>query len=419
MTAPDSSPAPRCLAVVASSYLIQGIVAGVGVLMLGRLAQLGTPLETQVGLLASGALPWLLKFALALLLDLGPSWPLRARGLVISALQICMAVCLWGLASAWTGGEGPAPASIMALAAGWICLNLCAATQDVIVDSLALDTLAGRQAWTGTLMGLGHALGGGVLGSVLIARRIVAEGMPAGLTLPVAWVAGLALLPAALLWIPGRPENARARAPRGGALTPRERATLLALPALYVLVTFAPDATSAASFEFLFQHLGWDYPSYAGQLMPLAAAAGVLGALVIGPAIVKLGPARAAVVASVALGVVWLGFAGLSAQWSNRALILALASCEGLIQSALIVALHALALVVSARSPAPTTTFVLAMAALNLPRVLAPLAVPSLLELGFVALFVVCGAAQLLAGAGLWPLRASGSSPDATRPPTV
>ncbi len=70
-------------------------------------------------------------------------------------------------------------------------------------------------------------------------------------------------------------------------------------------------------------------------------------------------------------------------------------------QAALLVGLHALALVAAARSPLPITGFVLAMAALNLPRVLGPLLAPTLVEHGWVAVFAGCGAVQILAGIGL------------------
>jgi hypothetical protein len=206
------------------------------------------------------------------------------------------------------------------------------------------------------------------------------------------------------LWIPGRPTKARERAQRRPA-EPGELARLLGLPLVLVALMFAANTTSAISYEFLFQQLGWDYPSYTTLLLPIGAFAGILGALAWGPAVAKLGPARAAMLASAALGLVWLGFAALAPAWSERGLIMSLAGAEGLLQSALLVGLHALALLTAARSPMPTTAFVLAMAAINLPRVLAPLLAPWALTLGWVGLFAACGLTQLLASAALGPLR--------------
>jgi len=394
----------RCVSVVGAAYLVQGLVGAVGVLILGRLAQLGTPLETQVGILASGAVPWVLKFGLALVLDLGPSWPLRARALVLTALQGCAALCVWGLAQAWVGGLAGAPASMATLAAGWVALNVCVAAQDVLVDALALDTLGDRRAATATAMGIGFALGSGLLGPLVIGDRIVTDGMAAGLRLPAWWIGALAVLPAALLWIPGRPTKARERA-RARPAQPGEISQLIWLPIVFVALTFAANTTSAISYEFLFQHLGWDYPSYTRVLLPIGACAGIVGALAMGPAVAQFGPARAAMGASFALGSIWLGFASVAPWWSAQSLIATLAGAEGLLQAALLVGLHALALLAAARSPMPTTMFVCAMAALNLPRVLAPLLAPDALALGWIGLFVACGLVQVLAGVGLWPLR--------------
>ncbi|PRQ02894.1 hypothetical protein ENSA5_19840 [Enhygromyxa salina] len=407
VAASEDSRALRCVVVVGAAYLVQGIVAAVGVLLLGRLAQLGIPLETQVGILASGAVPWLLKFAVALLLDLGPSWALRVRGLVLTALQGCAALCLWGLASAWTGGEGGGPGSLTGIAAGWVALNLAAALQDVLVDGLALDTLAGRQARTAAAMGLGHALGAGLLGPLVLGARIVDHGMVAGLATPAWWLAGLALVPAALLWLPGRPDKARAQRPAQRPLEPGELARLLWIPLLFVALTFGASATSGLSFEFLFQHLGWDYADYATILLPVAAIAGIVGALGWGPLVARLGPARASMIAAAGLGLLWLGFAASSSLWHQRAVIALLAGGEGLLQAALLVGLHALALVAAARSPMPTTAFVLGMAALNLPRVLAPLMSVKLVALGWAGAFATLAVLQLVAAAGLWPLRRS------------
>ncbi|HLT37526.1 MAG TPA: hypothetical protein VK034_14635 [Enhygromyxa sp.] len=388
--------------VIGAAYLVQGLIAAIGVLLIGRLAQLGTPLATQGGILASGAIPWVLKFVVAVLLDLGPSWPLRIRALVLAAVQLCAAACVWGIAQLFV--DGPTPSSLLAVALGWFVLNLCAASQDVIVDALALDTMAERRAAAATAMGVGVALGFNILGAWLVGGRIVAQGMAAGLSWPVWWIAAIALVPVFALWQPGRPSKARERSEQR-ARSPRELAKLLWIPPLFVALTLAANTTSAVSFEFLFVELGWDYPSYASLLLPIGSIASLLGALACGPLVARLGPARAALIGSALLGLSWLGFAAACSHWSLRPLIMLLAGWEGLLQSAMMVALHALALVAAARTPLPTTAFVLAMASLNLPRVLGPLVAPHAVALGWAGLFAACGLVQLLASAGVVPLR--------------
>jgi len=86
-----------------------------------------------------------------------------------------------------------------------------------------------------------------------------------------------------------------------------------------------------------------------------------------------------------------------------------MAGSEGVLQAGMMVGLHAVALLAASRSPMPTTVFVLAMAALNLPRVIAPLLAPQALALGWIGLFAACGVTQIVVSAGLWPLRTWGA----------
>lgn len=399
---------------VGSAYLVQGLIAAVGLLLHTRLAQIGTPLETQAGILASGAIPWVLKFIVAVVLDLAPSWPLRARAIALTTLQLCAAAFVWLLANQWTG---PAPSSLLTVAIGWFALNLCAASQDVIVDALALDTLATRRFAAATAMGVGVALGFYVLGAWITGGRIVAKGMTAGLQWPAWWITALALLPLIALWQPDRPPKAREQ-PESRTFQIRELARLAWIPLLFAALTFAANTTNAVGPNFLFQQLGWDWPSYANRLLPVASLAAVLGAFACGPLVAKLGSGRASMITAAMLGLVWLTFAATSSVWSQQPVILVLSAGEGLSQSAMMVALHGLALTVAARTPMPTTAFVLAMASLNLPRVLGPLVAPHALELGWVGFFVACGLVQLLVSAGAAPLAfdTRQSAPPETKP---
>lgn len=401
VTRPDEpSRAPRLVTVVGAAYLVQGIVAGLGLLLLGALAQAGTPLEQQVGILAGGAIPWLLKFGVALLLDLMPSWPLRVRGWVLCGLQAGAAACVWALASSWDAGN------LHGLALAWVALNFAVALQDVLVDALALDTLAERRSWTATAMGFGHALGAGLLAPLIVQPYMIEHGIEAGLRFPVAWLVALALVPALALWLPGRPTRARSQAPAARELERDDWLGGAWALCVFVALMFGANATQAVGFEFLINHLEWDWADVAAILMPIGAIMGLLGALAAGPMVARLGPARATMIVSAALGLAWLSFAAASSSWHLRSVVVALAVPEAALQAALLVGLHALALRLAARAPLPTTGFVLAMAALNLPRVLAPMLAPKLLLVGgFVGVFAACGAFQCLSSLGLWPWR--------------
>lgn len=402
-----TNPSPttlRCVSVVGGAYLVQGLIFGVGAVMLQVLVALELPLETQVGLLASGAVPWVLKFGLALLLDLGPSWSFRTRAILLALVQGFAALCMWGLAEVWTGGSGGQPTSLLAVGIGWVTLNLCAATQDVIVDALALDTLAEHRSMAAAAMAVGATLGAGWLVPLVVTPRL-AKGMAAVLRLPVGWIAALALITAALLWMPGRPIKAREQA-EAREREPGDLGRLLAILLLLVALTFANNTLTGVGFQFVIGHVGWDPVEYNALTAPIAAVAGLLGAFAWGPVVAKLGPARATMLASALFGSAWIAFAAASPLWSESWVFAVMAASEGVLQQALFVGLHAIALLAAARSPMPTTAFVLAMAAINLPRVLGPLLAPhALLALGWVGLWIVCGAFQILVGTGLWPLR--------------
>jgi PAT family beta-lactamase induction signal transducer AmpG len=402
----DRSQALRCTISVGSAYVVQGIVAAVGVTLLATLAQAGTPIEQQAGLLASGAIPWVLKFALALLLDMRPSASLRVRAVLLTGLQLCGAACLWGLALAWAERDATGSSSIATLTLAWITLNFILSVQDVVVDNLALDSLRGRQSWTATAMGSGHLIGMGLLGSMVLGETLAEQGMAAGLRVTAGWVAIVAAVCGASLWLPGRPTREIAQASSARAEPTREVAGRLAWIALvFMALMFGSNMTSAITYEFVFVYLAWDLVDYTRVLLPIGTIAGIAGALAMGPLVAKVGPARATMIAGAAMGAIWLVFATSPALWRTPSLIASYAGFEAVLQSALFVGAHALALIFVARSALPTTTFVLMMAALNVPRVLAPLLAPTLVELGWVAVFAVCGVAQLIAVAGVWPLR--------------
>jgi hypothetical protein len=391
------------------AYLVQGVIAAVGAVLVAALAQAGTPIEQQAGLLASGAAPWVLKVLLAVWLDLGRSWSLRLRAIVLAGLQLCAGACLWGLAAAWAERSASATDSLSTLTIIWITVNFIAASSDVLVDKLALDTLRGRQSWTAMAMGSGHAIGFGLLGSVLLGATFVEQGMVAGLRLPAWWIAIVGVTCGALLWLPGRPEGgASSSVPSSSSKPERDQnhwGRLLYIAVVFVALLFATNVLSAVSGVFVLVHLEWEMAEYTRLLLPIGTIAGIVGALAMGPLVAKLGPGRASMLAAGALGCIWLGFAASEGLWREPTMLPTFAATEGTLQSALLVGLHAIALIAVARSALPTTAFVLAMAALNLPRVLAPLvAPPMLVELDWVGLFVACGLFQLVAIAPLWPL---------------
>lgn len=391
-------PAWRPAATIGATYLAQGLVAYLGVIMVGMLAQRGTPLEQQVGLLASGALPWALKFAFALLLDLRPIVSLRVRALAAALLLASASVGMATLARAWAPGH----ASELGLVAWvWLASNFALALLDVLADALALERLADRRALAATCMGLGHALGFGVIGPLGLLELVLHEGLAPALQRGAVMVGVLALVP--LVTFVAEP-HASTREPSRAATatdsTPSARWPALAALVLCIVAMLGPNVTGALASEFLFAELRWDFADFAAILLPLGAIAGLIGALLAGLAVARRGPAHAAAWMAALLGLAWLAFAAASPWWSAAWTLRWLAASEGALQAALLVGLHALALQHAGPSFA-ITRFVTMMAALNLPRVLGPMLAPALAEHGWVAVFAGCGAASLLAAGGL------------------
>lgn len=389
-------PAWRPAATIGATYLAQGLVAYLGVIMVGMLAQLGTPLEQQVGLLASGALPWALKFAFALLLDLRPLVSLRVRALAAALLLASASVGMATLARAWAPGH----ASELGLVAWvWLASNFALALLDVLADALALERLADRRALAATCMGLGHALGFGVIGPLGLLELVLHEGLAPALQRGAVMVGVLALVPLVTFVAEPHPTTREPTATTADS-TPISPWPALAALVLCIVAMLGPNVTGALASEFLFAALHWDFADFAAILLPLGAIAGLIGALLAGLAVARRGPAHAAAWMAALLGLAWLAFAAASPQWSAAWTLRWLAASEGALQAALLVCLHALALQHAGPSFA-ITRFVTMMAALNLPRVLGPMLAPSLVGLGWVAVFAGCGAASLLAAGGL------------------
>lgn len=145
------------VALLTSLYFAQGLPFGIFTQALPvMMRQEGHSLQA-IGLSNLLALPWVLKFAWAPLVDRLPG----PRRRVIVPLNLAAAALLGGLALTTPGAIGPLVVTVL------LC-NLVAATQDVATDGLAVETLpeAERGLGNGVQVAgyrLGMVLGGGVL----------------------------------------------------------------------------------------------------------------------------------------------------------------------------------------------------------------------------------------------------------------
>ena len=150
------------LLLLGSLYLAQGLPYGFftqALPVLLREQGLALPL---IGLAHLLMLPWALKFLWAPLVDAVHA-PVRGRRrAVIIPLQLASTLVLAALALA------AAPETVWLLAIGVLLVNLCAATQDIATDGLAVETLsaAERGLGNGLQVGayrIGMIVGGGAM----------------------------------------------------------------------------------------------------------------------------------------------------------------------------------------------------------------------------------------------------------------
>ena len=141
-----------------SLYLAQGLPYGFftqALPVLLREQKLSLPL---IGLAQLLMLPWALKFLWAPLVD-SVDAPVRGRRrAVIIPLQLASIAVLAALALMAT------PDAMWALCARVLLVNVCAATQDIATDALAIETLAPEERGIGNGLQVGAYRVGMVIG---------------------------------------------------------------------------------------------------------------------------------------------------------------------------------------------------------------------------------------------------------------
>lgn len=385
----------RDVATSGGLYLVQGMVWGSGgLVVLPRLAAAGVSLDEQAGIFALSGVPWVLKLAW------GPVLDLPAVRRVPPVLVAAIATAVIGGALAWLGGVVDPASEVARITWLWLALNVALSLQDTATDAFAIDRIPARLRGAATAVMLaGHHVGAELLAGAWVGAWVAARGL-AGLV-NLAWVCVAIAVVVAMMSL-GDPSGSRAPAPRGAvrdavvALV-RDDAGLRVL--LLATVVFAADvATSAASGQWLFD-LGWSPEQIAARIVwPLLG--GTLTGHLIAAVAIDRGHghgARASAIAwsSAALGACWIGFALLASVWHVVAFVQVFVVVQAAITAVLYVAMHAA--LMDATAPAlRATQFAALTAALNLPRVWAPLVATMLVgRTGFAAMFAICGLFQL------------------------
>jgi MFS transporter len=372
--------------VLGGLYLVQGLVFGAGgLVLLPQLAAMGVHLEHQAAIMALAGVPWVLKLAWAPALDTAA---LRRVGAGRIA-AVAMATIAAGFVVIATVSDSSA---VLPIALAWLLVNAALSLQDVATDALAFDLLAATERGRVTSVMLGaHHVGAELLAGAWIGTVAAARGLGAACVLLAIVVLVLATLGLAM--------------PRG---TTRERAPLVdAIRALLrdrtgawalgtcALVLAADVATSAATAELLFNHLGWTQDDYVARVpMPLLLGS-LAGYAIALPFIDRFGHRRIARLGTIGLGLCWIGFALVRPAWHSPEFMVAFIFVQALVTAWLYAAVHTLVLDVVHPELRATQIAVLT-AALNLPRVWAPLVAAAVVPaMGLGGLFAACGVWQI------------------------
>ena len=389
---PDGSRGLRLAALTAGLsglYLAQGVVTGATETMVGLLARDGVQLAAQTGLLAWAALPWVLKLGWGLAWDFFAPPRSSRRDLILFGVQLAVAACVYGLGR--PDGSGGLPLVFFAL-------NTFASMQDVGTDAYAVDAIPKqRRALVNAFMAAARAVGATVIGASVFLGWFAAHGSSGAANRAALVCAALAFCVVGLRVWPksdaAGPESGEAPAANSSSaevppgsrweamaslVTRRESRFALLLTALI----FAGDGlTSAVSFDFLLKAAHWTLEDLVGRLRPVGAISGLVGFALAAALVDRLGHLRGLASGALLLSFGWGTMALASGLWTSPSTVLTLAVVEGLGQSLVVVSAYAFLMGVAVPR-VRATHFVVYMTVLNLPRVLGPLAAPSLFEHG-------------------------------------
>jgi RhtX/FptX family siderophore transporter len=304
-----------------SLYFSQGLPFGFFVQALPVLLRKQGVSLGAVGLASLLAVPWALKFLWAPVVD--RHWFARVgrRKSWIVPLQLASAAILAGLA---VSGDGTSLALLMIAV---LLLNLAAATQDIATDGLAVDTLEASERGLGNgLQVAGYRVGMIVGGGALLGLhdRLGSSGVFATMSLLTA----LATLPIGMAREVPQPPRSHASAPRAAVHFLRRpgAARLLVL----ILVYKVGDAFATAMLRPFLVDAGLGLEQIGRLLGTVGFTAGLLGAMVGGVLVNRLGRKQALVAFGVLQAAAIAGYACLAIAKPSQGALYVLCAAEHL-----------------------------------------------------------------------------------------
>lgn len=217
------------------------------------------------------------------------------------------------------------------------------ALQDVAVDGLAVDLL--RDDERGKANGLMYACkyGGGAVGGVGMAKVIGWSSLETALIIQTSILLAIMLVPLLVRERSGPPEE-RPRFTvvlRSLAEVFSIRSAFL-MAALMLSIHLALGVLTANAYALFTQELNWTAEDYSEVTGGWGLLAGLCGSIIGGALADVLGRRRLIAMASIAMGLGWLAFGLLEAQWENHEFVYTLAMFETACTSMMVVGLFAL-----------------------------------------------------------------------------
>ena len=366
---------------LASLYFAQGIPIGLlDVAMPAWLAEQGVGAGAIGAYAAAIGLPWAFKLIAGPFMDRYQYLAMGRRRPWVIGTQAALVLALVGLAVLGVIGD-PSQGYLPALMVVGALVNVCAATQDVAADGMAIDVVPfDERGRANAFMAFGQVLGFGIFGGlsgVLLARygldvaaSAAALSVAAILALSIATRerAGERLLP----WTAGAPNPDQPRPPASFVIMAGSLLRALALPMSLLLTAIVFLARAATGMVLVVipivgvQELGHPGEQVSMAIAVASVAAAVLG-LAFGPLIDRVGPRATMVWGLLATAATAFGFALTPAVWSQPAYALAFLLLSQMCAQVLFIAIIAQYMNMSwARVAA--TQFAVYMAVANLAR---------------------------------------------------
>lgn len=365
------------LAILCALYVAQGIPFGfVTITLKAYLTERGLGVAEIGNILAMTTWPWAFKWVWGPVIDRFQFLPMGRRRPWILLAQTFMALTI--------GMMIAIPDLVVGVATlTWMVLlhNIFGSLQDVSVDALAVDLLKEHERGKANGMMYGSSYFGSFIGGAGMGAVLSRYDLRVAMVLQIVMLLGIMLLPLLLRERAGERllpwTKGRGMAPAGVQSASSLRALFASLAkafslrstllgaALAVGVKIAAGVLSAVAVVLFIQELHWTRDDLIRVEGGYGVWLGLAGSIAGGFLADRVGPKRLAGIATVLLGMTWIGFSFAQPLWPSKPFVITVILVEVSLISVLSVSLFALFMGISWPVVA-ATQFTAYMALLNL-----------------------------------------------------